>query len=150
MRAVLQRVTEASVMVDGEIVGRIGPGLVILVAVRNGDTAGEAEFVAAKCVNLRIFSDAAGKFNRSALEVNAELLAISQFTLYGDTRKGRRPGFTDAAPPAVSEDVYNRFVTALRDSGLRTETGRFGAMMQVALVNDGPVTVLVEKDGATT
>ncbi len=146
MRALLQRVTEASVSVEGRVVGRIGPGLVILVGIADGDTEAEARWVAEKCVNLRIFSDEDGKFNLSALDVRAELLVISQFTLYGDTRKGRRPGFTDAAPPEISEPLYRKFVSYCRESGLRTETGRFGAAMRVHLVNDGPVTLFVERE----
>ena len=141
----LQRVTEASVAIDGQVVGRIGPGLVILVGMGNHDTDADARWVAEKCVNLRIFEDAAGKFNRSALDVGADLLVISQFTLYGDTRKGRRPGFTDAAPPAISEPLYETFVSFCSESGLQTQTGVFGAKMQVHLVNDGPVTLWVER-----
>ena len=146
MRALVQRVTRASVRVGDETVGAIGAGLLILLGVRNGDTPAEVEFVADKCVNLRIFEDAAGKFNLSALDVRAEILVVSQFTLYGDTRKGRRPSFTEAAPPAVSEPLYQAFVRCISANGLKTETGRFGAMMAVELVNDGPVTVLVERE----
>jgi len=146
MRILLQRVREASVVIDGETAGAIGPGLLLLVGIRNGDTEAEARWLAGKCVNLRIFNDEEGRFNRSALDIGAELLAVSQFTLYGDTRRGRRPGFTDAAPPEVSEPLYQTFVSYLRGSGLRTETGRFGAHMHVHLVNDGPVTLLLERD----
>ncbi|NOY81513.1 MAG: D-tyrosyl-tRNA(Tyr) deacylase [Kiritimatiellaeota bacterium] len=145
MRALLQRVTEASVSVDGQVMGRIGPGLLILVGIANGDSDADARWVAEKCVNLRIFSDQDGKFNLSALDVGAELLVISQFTLYGDTRRGRRPGFTDAAPPEISRPLYRRFVSYCKKSGLRTETGVFGAAMRVHLINDGPVTLLVER-----
>ncbi len=148
MRAVVQRVKKASVSIDGEVVGRIGLGLVILLGVRHGDREEDARFLAQKCVNLRIFADEDGKFNRSALDVGGELLAISQFTLYGDTRKGRRPSFVEAAPPEVSEPLYNRFVEFLRDSGLRVAEGRFGAMMLVEIHNDGPVTLIVESKGA--
>jgi D-tyrosyl-tRNA(Tyr) deacylase len=144
MRAVVQRVRRAAVTVAGETVGEIGPGLLILLGVHQQDTAADAAFVAEKCANLRIFSDADGKFNLSALDVGGGLLAISQFTLYGDCRRGRRPSFTDAAPPAVAEPLYEAFVAALRQTGLVVATGRFGAHMQVALENDGPVTVLVE------
>lgn len=147
MRALLQRVLEASVEVDGETVGRIGPGLLILLGVRQGDGEAEARYLADKCLNLRIFSDPDGKFNLSALEVNAEILVVSQFTLYGDTRKGRRPSFIEAAIPEISEPLYLLFVQSVEKSGLVTRTGRFGAMMRVSLINDGPVTVLVEKDG---
>lgn len=144
MRAVVQRVTRASVSIEGKIVGSIGKGLVIFLGVKNGDSEDDAKFLADKCVNLRIFADAAGKFNLSALEVGGEVLAISQFTLYGDTRKGRRPSFIDAAPPEISEPLYQRFVTNLRQSGLKVATGEFGAMMLVEIHNDGPVTILLE------
>ncbi len=135
--------------VDGEVVGSIGKGLLILLGIRGGDTEAEAKHVAAKCVNLRIFADPAGKFNLSALDVGAELLVVSQFTLYGDTRKGRRPSFIDAAPPSLSGPLYETFVSYLADTGLRTATGVFGAMMAVSLVNDGPVTLLVERERET-
>ncbi|MBC7188441.1 MAG: D-tyrosyl-tRNA(Tyr) deacylase [Calditrichaeota bacterium] len=144
MRAVLQRVTSASVEIDGTVRGSIGKGLVILVGVRNGDTRADAEFLAQKCVNLRIFADQQGKFNLSALDVGAELLAISQFTLYADCRRGRRPGFTDAAPPEVSRPLYEHFVRALRGYGLTVAEGVFGAHMVVHINNDGPVTVIVD------
>jgi len=144
MRALVQRVRQASVSIAGETAGAIGPGLLILLGVHQRDTAADVPFVADKCANLRIFSDAEGKFNLSALEVRGELLVISQFTLYGDCRRGRRPSFTDAAPPALAEPLYEAFVAALRATGLPVATGRFGADMQVSLVNDGPVTVLVE------
>ncbi len=144
MRAVVQRVARASVSIDGKIVGQINRGLVILVGVRNGDDDSDARFLADKCVNLRIFADEEGKFNLSALEVGGELLVISQFTLYGDTRKGRRPSFVDAAPPALSEPLYQRFVDYLRQSGLKVATGEFGAMMLVEIHNDGPVTIILE------
>ena len=144
MRAVAQRVTKASVTIDGKIVGSIGKGLVILLGVKNGDVEDDAKFLADKCVNLRIFSDAEGKFNLSALDVSGEILAISQFTLYGDTRKGRRPSFIDAAAPEISEPLYQKFISYLRQSGLKIETGEFGAMMLVEIYNDGPVTILLE------
>lgn len=144
MRAVVQRVKEASVSIDGKIVGQINKGLVILLGVKNGDISDDAKFLADKCVNLRIFSDEAGKSNLSALDVGGELLAISQFTLYADTRKGRRPSFIEAAPPEVSEPLYNKFVTYLKESGLKTATGEFGAMMLVEIHNDGPVTIILE------
>lgn len=144
MRAVVQRVRKASVSIDGKIVGQINKGLVILLGVKNGDTKDDAKFLADKCINLRIFSDEAGKFNLSALDVGGELLAISQFTLYGDTRKGRRPSFIDAAPPEISEPLYNKFINYLKESGLKTATGEFGAMMLVEIHNDGPVTIIME------
>lgn len=144
MRAVVQRVQKAAVTVDGKVVGAIGPGLVILLGVKNGDTEADARFLAEKCLHLRIFADDAGKFNRSLLEVQGELLAISQFTLYGDARKGRRPSFTDAAPPLISEPLYEKFVSYLKESGLQVATGVFGAMMVVEIHNDGPVTIILE------
>lgn len=144
MRVVVQRVTKASVSIDGKIVGQINRGLVILLGVKNGDDESDARFLADKCVNLRIFADAEGKFNLSALEVDADLLVVSQFTLYGDARKGRRPSFVDAAPPEISEPLYQRFVDYLRKSGLKVATGEFGAMMLVEIHNDGPVTIILE------
>lgn len=144
MRVVVQRVTKASVSIDGKIVGQINRGLVILLGVKNGDDESDARFLADKCVNLRIFADAEGKFNLSALEVGADLLVVSQFTLYGDARKGRRPSFVDAAPPEISEPLYQRFVDYLRKSGLKVATGEFGAMMLVEIHNDGPVTIILE------
>ena len=147
MRALVQRVAHASVTVNGQTVGSIGPGLLILLGIRTGDTRSEARWVADKCVNLRIFEDEAGKFNLSALDTGGDVLVVSQFTLYGDTRRGRRPSFTEAAPPEESETLYEYFLACLSGSGLKTESGVFGAMMNVNLTNDGPVTVLVEKDG---
>lgn len=144
MRAVVQRVTKASVSIDKKVVGEISKGLVILLGVKNSDTEDDARFLADKCVNLRIFADAAGKFNLSALEVGGELLAISQFTLYGDSRKGRRPSFIEAAPPEISKPLYEKFVTYLQASGLKVATGEFGAMMLVEIHNDGPVTIILE------
>lgn len=144
MRAVVQRVSKAMVAINGKIVGQINQGLVILLGVRNGDDEEDAKFLADKCVNLRIFADEAGKFNLSALEIGGELLAISQFTLYGDARKGRRPSFVDAAPPELSEPLYQNFVSHLKTSGLKVATGEFGAMMLVEIHNDGPVTIILE------
>ena len=132
------------VEIEGKVVGRIGRGLVILLGVGHGDTDEDARYLAEKCANLRIFSDRAGKFNLSCLEVNGEVLVVSQFTLHGDTRKGRRPSFIHAAPPEISEPLYDRFVSSLKGLGLRVETGVFGAMMKVAIHNDGPVTLMVE------
>jgi D-aminoacyl-tRNA deacylase len=144
MRAVIQRVSNGSVSISGKVVGKIGKGLVILLGVKNGDSETDAKFLADKCVNLRIFTDENGKFNLSVLDVGGELLAISQFTLYGDTRKGRRPSFTEAAPPELSEPLYEKFVEYLQESGLKVATGEFGAMMKVEINNDGPVTIISE------
>ena len=145
MRAVVQRVKEASVSVEGEVVGEIGPGLVVLLGVREGDTEAEAAYLAQKIANLRIFPDQAGKFNLSALDVGGKILVVSQFTLYADTRKGRRPSFVDAAPPEVAEPLVERFVELLRQTGLRVETGQFQAVMLVKIFNDGPVTIILER-----
>ncbi len=139
MRALVQRVSEASVTVDGVKVARIGPGMVVLLGVRRGDTERDADRIAAKLLALRIFEDEAGKMNLNVRAVGGELLCVSQFTLYGDTRKGNRPSFVDAAPPGEAEPLYERVRTALDAQG-----GVFGAKMEVALVNDGPVTLVVE------
>jgi len=147
MIALLQRVSHASVSVDGKITGEIGKGLVILLGIKNGDTPSDAKYLVEKCIHLRIFEDDAGKMNRSALEVNGAFLVISQFTLYGDTRKGRRPSFIDAAPPEISEPVYQAFVAELRQQGCTVATGIFGAHMQVEIHNDGPVTVWIKSKG---
>lgn len=144
MKAVVQRVTSARVSVASEVVGSIGPGLVILLGVANGDTEKDADFLAQKIVGLRIMADEAGKFNLSALDKRSELLAVSQFTLLADTRRGRRPSFTDAAPPEEAERLFERFVGALRESGLNVATGRFQAMMLVEINNDGPVTIILD------
>ncbi len=144
MKALLQRVTLASVTVSGEVVGSIGPGLVVLVGVANGDTIKDAQYLAQKTAGLRIFTDNEGKFNLSALDTRGELLVISQFTLLADTRKGRRPSFTDAAPPDQAQELYNSFVNVVRATGLKVETGRFQAHMQVEIHNDGPVTVMLD------
>ena len=145
MRAVIQRVSRSSVLVDGETVGSIKRGLVVLVGVTHDDGESEARFLAKKIANLRIFADDEGKFNRSALDVNADVLVVSQFTLYGDARKGRRPSFVQAAPPDIAEPLIEKFVSYLEEEGLRVETGVFGAMMMVELHNDGPVTIILEK-----
>jgi len=150
MRAVVQRVKEASVSVEGEVVGEIGPGLVVLLGVREGDTEAEAAYLAQKIANLRIFPDQAGKFNLSALDVGGKILVVSQFTLYADTRKGRRPSFVDAAPPEVAEPLVESFVELLRQTGLRVETGQFQAMMLVKIFNDGPVTIILERLPSTS
>ena len=140
----LQRVNGASVSVAGEVVGRIGWGLVAFVGVASGDTAKEAQYLAQKTVSLRIFSDEAGRFNLSALDIKGELLVVSQFTLLADTRKGRRPSFVAAAPPAQAEGLFEQFVAALRATGLKVETGRFQQYMQVEIHNDGPVTIMLD------
>ena len=144
MRAVVQRVTSAKVEVDGTVVGEVGSGLMVLLGVGKEDSAAGAEFLADKIVGLRIFSDEAGKMNLSLLDTGGAMLAVSQFTLYGDCRKGRRPGFDAAAPAEVARGLYEHFVKAVRARGVRVETGVFQADMQVSLVNDGPVTLIVE------
>ncbi len=144
MKALLQRVTEASVSVAGELVGRINRGLVVFVGVAGSDTEKDAHYLAQKTANLRIFTDDGGKFNLSALDTGAELLVISQFTLLADTRKGRRPSFIEAAPPAQAEELFELYTAALRATKLKVETGRFQQYMQVEIHNDGPVTVLLD------
>ena len=144
MRALLRRVTEALVSVDGEVVGKIGRGLVVFVGVAEGDTEKDAQYLAQKTINLRIFSDEAGKFNLSALDIKGELLLVSQFTLLADTRKGRRPSFIQAAPPAQAKELFERFVEQACATGLKVETGRFQQYMQVEIHNDGPVTILLD------
>ncbi|GLI06560.1 D-aminoacyl-tRNA deacylase [Paenibacillus tyrfis] len=148
MRVVLQRSKAAQVTVDGETVGRIDQGLVLLVGIADGDTEEDARYVADKIAGLRIFEDEQGKMNHSVLETGGQVLSISQFTLYGDCRKGRRPNFMAAARPELAEPLYERFNGMLREAGLQVETGRFGAMMDVSLVNDGPVTLIVESKQA--
>ena len=144
MRALVQRVTSASVSVDDEIVGRIGPGLAVLIGISGEDQAKDFEYITAKVINLRIFADEEGRFNRSALDIGAELLLVSQFTLYADTRRGRRPSFTRAAPPEVADSLFQRTVDSFRESGLKVETGRFQAHMLVSINNDGPVTIMID------
>jgi D-tyrosyl-tRNA(Tyr) deacylase len=144
MRAVIQRVLEASVTVDEKTVGSIGAGLVVLIGVTHGDDESDARFLAQKIATLRIFEDAAGKFNLAALDVGAAALVVSQFTLYADARRGRRPDFIDAARPEVAEPLITRFVALLREQGLRVETGVFQARMIVRLLNDGPVTIILD------
>lgn len=144
MRAVVQRVTQASVTVGGETVGAIDRGLMILLGVARGDTERDAAYLADKTAGLRIFEDDDGKMNLSLAEIGGKLLVVSQFTLLGDCRKGRRPGFTDAAPPELAETLYREYVAALESRGLTVATGVFQADMQVALVNDGPVTLLLD------
>lgn len=144
MRALVQRVTEASVSVDGEVLGQIGSGLVVLVGIARSDGDRHIEYIVSKTVNLRIFEDDEGRFNLSALDVGADLLVISQFTLYADTRRGRRPGFTEAAPPDTASDVFETTLSRFKESGLRVETGRFQAHMHVEIHNDGPVTIMLD------
>ncbi len=144
MRLVIQRVLSASVRVDAETVGAIGPGLLILIGVRDGDDEATAQRLAAKTAELRIFADAEGRFNRSLLESGGEALVVSQFTLYGDVRRGRRPSFNDAARPELAEPVVEAYARALEAQGIRVARGRFGAMMHVESVNDGPVTILID------
>ena len=144
MRAVLQRVARASVTVDGQVVGRIDDGWLVLLGVGRGDTAAEAAYLADKTLNLRAFPDAEGKMNLSVLETGGKALVVSQFTLYGDCRKGRRPGFSDAAAPELANELYLVFCDALRAGGVKVETGRFQAHMDVDLLNDGPVTFLLD------
>lgn len=144
MKALVQRVSRASVAVDGEEVGRIGPGLVVLVGVAKGDTENDAQYLMAKVVNLRIFNDAAGKFNLSAIDVRGALLLVSQFTLLADTRRGRRPGFEEAAPPDLAEKLFDYSVGLARQSGLEVATGRFQQHMQLEIHNDGPVTIMLD------
>ncbi len=146
MRAVLQRVSKASVAVDGRVTGEIGAGLVVLVAVGREDTPATAASMAEKVVNLRIFNDDQGKMNRSLLDTGGSVLAISQFTLYGDARGQRRPSFLQAAPPEQGKALYEEFVHALKAVGARVETGVFQAHMAVELVNDGPVTILLDSE----
>ncbi|MCH7680355.1 D-tyrosyl-tRNA(Tyr) deacylase [candidate division KSB1 bacterium] len=147
MRALVQRVTEACVSVRGGVTGEIGKGLVILLGITNNDTEESARFLAEKCANLRIFSDSDGKFNLSCFEEKGQILVVSQFTLYGDTRKGRRPSFIQAAPPEISEPLYRKFIEKLKEMNLKVEEGVFGAMMKVEIHNDGPVTLMVESKG---
>lgn len=144
MRAVIQRVLQGSVRVDDRIVGQIGPGLVVLLGIGQEDGPDDIAYLAEKIVNLRIFEDANGKMNRSALDGGLELLVISQFTLYGDCRKGRRPSFSDAAPPKEAVHLYEVFLEEIRKYGLKVETGEFQAMMDVELINTGPVTMLLD------
>ena len=148
MRFLIQRVSRASVRVDGELVASIGAGILALVGIAATDSAKDADYLAEKLVNLRIFPDENGKMNLSALNCGAELLLVSQFTLYGDCRKGRRPGFDAAASPAVAQELYEYVVAKVREKGLKTLTGVFQAHMEVELVNDGPVTFLLVSEPA--
>ena len=144
MRVVLQRVREGSVEVEGKIVGQIGRGLVLLVGATTGDSEKEVVYLSDKCANLRIFEDAQGKMNLSVLEIGGEILVISQFTLYGDTRKGRRPSFTEALEPIQAEKLYQKFIDYLKEKDLKVEQGIFGAKMLVRIFNDGPVTFVLD------
>ncbi len=144
MRAVLQRVTRACVRVEGRTVGEIGPGLVVLLGVARDDKEADALYLVEKVLSLRVFEDAGGRMNLSLAEAGGALLAVSQFTLYGDARKGRRPSWFDAAPPELARPLYEFFVAEARARGARVETGSFQAMMEVELVNDGPVTILLD------
>lgn len=144
MKAVVQRVTQGSVTVNRQTVGAIGPGLVVLLGVARHDSEKEADVLAEKIAQLRLFEDGDGKMNRSLLETGGSMLIVSQFTLLGDCRKGRRPSFVEAAPPEQAEALYNRFVLRVAQMGVPTATGRFRASMQVALTNDGPVTLVLE------
>ena len=148
MRAVLQRVSRARVIVDGSVTGEIGPGLVVLIAVGREDASATAAGMAEKIVNLRIFGDDQGKMNRSVLDTGGAILTVSQFTLYGDARGQRRPSFIQAAPPELGKALYDEFVVALRALGVRVETGVFQAHMSLELTNDGPVTILLDSDKA--
>ncbi|MDJ0728403.1 MAG: D-aminoacyl-tRNA deacylase [Crocosphaera sp.] len=148
MRVIIQRVTESQVRVNGEVVGKIGKGLNLLVGIAANDTVNEINWMVRKCLELRLFSDEdpEGKWTKSVQDIAGELLVISQFTLYGDCRKGRRPSFSHSAPPTEANKLYNLFVDELKKSGLKVETGRFGAMMEVSIKNDGPVTLFLEKE----
>jgi len=144
MRAVVQRVTRAKVTVNSEITGEIGPGLLVLLGVGAGDSRADADYLADKTIGLRIFEDPSGKMNLSVADIGGAVLAVSQFTLYGDVRRGKRPSFDAAAPPQSARELYEHFVENIRAAGLRCETGRFQEMMQVELVNEGPVTILLD------
>jgi D-tyrosyl-tRNA(Tyr) deacylase len=148
MRVIIQRVKSSQVAVNGEIIGKIARGLNLLVGIADTDTDIEVDWMVRKCLDLRLFPDEEGgdRWEKSVQEINGELLVISQFTLYGDCRKGRRPSFDRSAAPTLAQDLYNNFVAKLRETGLRVETGQFGAMMQVSIENEGPVTLLLERE----
>lgn len=146
MRVVLQRVKEASVTVDQEVVGQIKQGFLLLVGVTHEDTIDQVNWLADKIAGLRVFEDEEERMNRSLQDVDGQILSVSQFTLYGDVKKGRRPAFTEAAKPDLANELYEAFNERLRAQGLTVETGQFGAMMDIALVNDGPVTLILEKE----
>lgn len=145
MRCVIQRVARATVTVNGRAVAHIGPGVVILLGIGHGDGEAQARYLVEKIANLRIFEDEQGKINRSLLEVKGEAIVVSQFTLYADTRKGRRPSFTDAAVPELASPLVDRFASLLEEQGVPTQTGEFGAHMLVEIANDGPVTIWMER-----
>lgn len=144
MKAVLQRVQSAEVFVDGRLTGKIGKGLLVFIGVGKGDEESDLSYMASKIPDLRIFEDTSGKFNLSLKEIKGEILLVSQFTLYGDCRKGRRPSFTDAEDPALAKDFYERLIKRLREEGVPVQTGEFQAKMEVHLINDGPVTLLLD------
>jgi len=144
MKAIIQRVKNARVEIENKTIGEIGKGILVFLGVKDGDTEKDVQFLVEKILNLRIFSDKENKMNLSLLDIKGEILIVSQFTLYGDCKKGRRPSFTDAALPETAEKLYEDFIKEAKKSGLKTETGKFGAMMQVELVNDGPVTFILE------
>ncbi|MFJ9291131.1 D-aminoacyl-tRNA deacylase [Bacillus halotolerans] len=144
MKLVVQRVTEASVTVDGDVIGQIGQGIMVLVGITHDDTEEDAAYLADKVVNLRIFDDSDGKMNLSLLDTGGEVLSVSQFTLYGDTRKGRRPNYMNAAKPDNALGLYEKWNDLLREKGIKVETGKFGAMMDVKLTNSGPVTLIMD------
>jgi len=146
LRALVQRVSKASVSIEGQLVATIKHGLVVLIGVRKGDSEPDAQYLADKIANLRIFSDEADKFNLSALDIGGEMLVVSQFTLFADTRKGRRPSFTDAAPPEEAEPLIETFIQLLRAAGLKVETGRFRQNMLVEIHNAGPVTIFIDSE----
>ena len=147
MRAVIQRVKESSVTVNSQMISRIGPGLLVLLGVSEADDSGDADYLSEKIPNLRIFEDEAGKMNLSLMETKGEMLVVSQFTLLGDCRKGRRPSYVQAAGPEKAEHLYEAFIEQVREKGLAVKSGQFHAMMDVALINDGPVTLILDSRG---
>lgn len=147
MRAVIQRVSKASVQVSTKEIGTISHGLVVFLGIHRDDSPETISWMADKVINLRIFADGEGKMNRSLADIGAEMLIVSQFTLYGDCRKGRRPGYSNAAPPALAKPLYNEFIDQVKRHGIKTAAGKFQSMMQVSLINDGPVTLLVDSAG---
>ncbi|MBD2199613.1 MULTISPECIES: D-aminoacyl-tRNA deacylase [Calothrix] len=150
MRVIIQRVKSSQVTVNGEIIGKIDRGLNLLVGIADTDTDAELDWMARKCLELRLFPDEEGgdRWQKSVQEIGGDLLVVSQFTLYGDCHKGRRPSFDRSAIPSLAQDLYEKFVTKLRTSGLKVETGEFGAMMQVSIENDGPVTLILEREAS--